>query len=366
MTEPTARQPLTLSTVEVHAEGEPGRVILNAAHLVRGDSMAERLAYCHRHLQWLRTFVLHEPRGYPALCAVLVLLPVSPGADFGIIVLEQGGFTPMSGSNTMCAVAGAVAGGVVTPTGPVLDVTIDTAVGPVTARADIRDGRVVAVTVANVPAYVVAVGTPLAVPEIGTIEVDVAFGGQFFVQANATDCGVDLEPARARDLVRAGALLRMAARERFDVRHPLNPDVTGISLVMLHSGPRRPGVDARNTVVLTQQGLRPDRPETWTGILDRSPCGTGTCARMAALYARGDLAIGEPFTHRSILDSVFVGHLTGTTTVAGVPAVTPTITGRTWITGRATWVLDPEDPYPDGYTVADLWPPTSGPETRAW
>src|ERR671932_298657 len=141
-----------LTTVEVHAEGEPGRVVVDAGSLVHGDTMAERLAYCREHLQWLRTLVLHEPRGYPALCAVLILPPVTPGADFGVVVLEQGGFTPMSGSNTMCAVA---------------------------ARADIKDGAVAAVTLANVPAYVVALDTPLDVPEIGTIAVDVVFGGQF-------------------------------------------------------------------------------------------------------------------------------------------------------------------------------------------
>jgi proline racemase len=151
----------------------------------------------------------------------------------------------------------------------------------------------------------------------------------------------------------------MAARQQVEVRHPVNPDVRDIALVMLHSGPRRSGVDSRNTVVLTRDPLRPDRPDTWTGILDRSPCGTGTCARMAALHARGDLAIGEEFRHRSIIDSLFVGRLTGTADVAGVPAVLPTVTGRTWVTGQAQWQLDPTDPYPTGYTVADLWPPVT-------
>jgi len=349
--------PLTLTTVEVHAEGEPCRVILDAGHLVRGDTMAERLAYCRAHLHWLRELVLHEPRGYPALCAVLLLPPVSPGADFGMVVLEQGGFTPMSGSNTMCAVAGAVAAGLLTPAGPALDVTIDTAVGTVTARAEIRDGRVAAVTVANVPAYVVGLDIPVDVPGVGTVPVDVVFGGQFFAQARAADCGVDLDPARGRDLVRAGALVKMAARRQIEVRHPTNPDIADIALVMLHSGTPVPGVDARNTVVLTQDPLVSDRPETWTGILDRSPCGTGTCGRMAALHARGELAIGEAFRHRSIIDSLFTGRLTATAEVAGLPAVLPTVTGRTWITGRAAWHLDPTDPFPTGYTVADLWPP---------
>jgi proline racemase len=353
----SALLPAGLTTVEVHAEGEPGRVVVDAGSLVRGDTMAERLAYCREHLQWLRTLLLHEPRGYPALCAVLILPPVSAGADFAIVVLEQGGFTPMSGSNTMCAVAGAVAAGLLAPAGPTLDVTIDTAVGRVSACAEIRDGRVASVTVTNVPSYVVALDHPLEVPGAGTVPVDVVFGGQFFVQAAAADCGLALDADRAPELVRMGAQLRIAAREQVDVRHPLSPGIAGVSLVMLHSGARRAGEAARNTVVLTQDPLLRDRPETWTGFLDRSPCGTGTCGRMAALHARGDLAIGEDFVHHSILGTRFLGRVTGTTTLAGIPAVLPTITGRTWVTGHARWVLDPDDPYPAGYTVPDLWPP---------
>jgi proline racemase len=126
---------------------------------------------------------------------------------------------------------------------------------------------------------------------------------------------------------------------------------------MLHSGPPEPGAPARNAVVLTRDPLDADRPETWTGILDRSPCGTGTCARMAALHARGQLAVGEDFPHRSILDSCFTGRLTGVTDVAAIPAVHPTITGGTWITGHARWNLDAEDPYQRGYTLPDIWPP---------
>lgn len=352
-------QALSLNTVEVHAEGEPGRVVLDAGPLVPGATMAERFAYCRENLHPLRELLLHEPRGYPALCAVLLLPPVTPGADFGVIVLEQGGFTPMSGSNTMCAVAGAVDAGIVEPMqdNGFHDVVIDTAVGTVTARARIENGRVAAVTVVNVPAFVVALDVPLDVPTLGTIPADVVFGGQFFVQARASDCGVDLDPANAKELARVGALVKLAARQQVPVRHPLNPDVDTITLVMLHSGRRTPGVDSRNTVVLTQDPLLPDDPATWTGILDRSPCGTGTCGRMAALHARGDLAIGEDFRHRSIIDSLFVGTLTGTTDLDGIPAVLPTVTGRTWVTGRATWQLDPTDPYRTGYTLPDLWPP---------
>ncbi len=348
---------LEIETIEVHAEGEPGRIITSAAHLVRGDTMAERFAYCGAELDGLRRLILTEPRGYPALCAVLILPAVNPGSAFGIVVLEQGGFTPMSGSNTICAVTAMLESGRVPMVEPQTRVRIDTAIGVVEAVATVRDGRVQAVTVVNVPAFVVGLDLPLEVAGFGTVPVDLVFGGQFFVQARIADLGLDLDPDRGRELARAGALLKLAAREQLTVRHPANPAIDHVNLVMMHTGDRRPGEQDRNVVVLTNGPLRADDPSTWTGALDRSPCGTGTSARMAALHARGQLEIGEKFHHRSIIGSEFIGELTGTTTVGPYPAVLPTITGSAWVTGYSRWVRHDTDPFPTGYTLGDIWAP---------
>jgi proline racemase len=348
---------LNLDAVEVHAEGEPGRILTSAAHLVQGETMAQRLQYCRQHLDGLRRLVLQEPRGYPAMCAVILLPPVNPGSDFGIVVLEQGGFTPMSGSNTICAVTAAIETGIIDRPGPVVEVAIDTAVGTVHATARVHGGKVLDVTVANVPAFVVDLEVPLEIPELGTVPVDVVFGGQFFAQARVADLGLELDPARGKELARAGALIKLAALEQIDVVHPDNPGIRGINLVMLHSGDPVAGQLSRNTVVLTNGPVLPDDPQSWTGVLDRSPCGTGTSARMAALHARGLLGLHEPFHHRSIIDTEFVGRLVGTTTTGGRPAVLPTITGRGWVTGHSRWVLDPTDPFHVGYSVGDIWAP---------
>jgi proline racemase len=351
---------LTLDAIEVHAEGEPGRILTSAASLVKGDTMAERLQYCKENLDWLRRLMLHEPRGYPGLCSVILLPPVNEGSDFGIVVLEQGGFTPMSGSNTICAVTAALEEGLVPVRGPETVVTIDTAVGTIQAIAKVHDGKVLSVTVVNVPAFVVELDHPLEVPEFGTVPVDVVFGGQFFAQAKAADLGLELHPDNGKELARAGALIKMAALEQISCTHPENPLISGVNLVMLHTGDRVPGRQDRNTVVLSNGKLVPSDPSTWTGALDRSPCGTGTSARMAALHARGQLAIGEDFSHHSIIGSEFIGRLTGTTTTAGgKEAVLPTVTGRGWVTGRSQWLLDPTDPFPTGYTVGDIWAPGS-------
>ena len=349
--------PLTLDAIEVHAEGEPGRILTSAAALVKGGTMAERLQYCKDNLDWLRRLMLHEPRGYPGLCAVILLPAVNEGSDFGIVVLEQGGFTPMSGSNTICAVTAVLEEGIVPVRGPETVVTIDTAVGTVHAVAKVHEGKVLSVTVVNVPAFVVELDHPLQVPDYGTVPVDIVFGGQFFAQAKAGDLGLDLHPDNGKELARAGALIKMAAQEQIQVTHPDNPLISGVNLIMLHTGDRVPGKQDRNTVVLSNGKLVPSDPSTWTGALDRSPCGTGTSARMAALHARGQLAIGEDFSHHSIIGSEFIGRLTGTTTTGGREAVLPTVTGRGWVTGRSQWVLDPSDPFPAGYTVGDIWAP---------
>lgn len=353
---PRSANTIVLDAIEVHAEGEPGRILTSAAGLVQGDTMAERLQYCKDNLDWLRRLMLHEPRGYPGLCSVILLPAVNQGSDFGMVVLEQGGFTPMSGSNTICAVTAALEEGLVPVRGPETVVTIDTAVGVVRAVAKVREGKVLSVTVVNVPAFVVELDFPLEVPGFGTVPVDVVFGGQFFAQAKAADLGLELHPDNGKELARAGALIKMAALEQIQAIHPDNT-LVGVNLVMLHTGDRVPGRQDRNTVVLSNGKLVPSDPSTWTGALDRSPCGTGTSARMAALHARGQLAIGEDFSHHSIIGSEFIGRLTGTTTVGGRKAVLPTVTGKGWVTGRSQWVLDPTDPFPTGYTVGDIWAP---------
>ena len=347
--------PFTVETIEVHAEGEPGRVIPNADRFVKGATMMERLDYCIRELDGLRKLLLREPRGYPATCGVFLVSPVSENADFGIIVLEQGGFTPMSGSNTICAVTAAIETGIVPVRGSETDVVIDTAVGIVRATAHMEGEKVRSVTVANVPSYAVEIDRELTVREFGTIRVDVVFGGQFFVQLDVSQLDIELVPANAKRLTRAAALIKLAAYEQVAVQHPTNPSINHVAMILMHNGDRQPGKQARNANVLTSAPIDPDREESWTGVLDRSPCGTGTSSRMAALHARGQLAIGEDFSHQSIIGSEFIGRLVGETEFEGIPAVLPTITGRGWVTGRAAWQLDPSDPYQEGYTLGDIW-----------
>lgn len=344
-----------ISVIDVHAEGEGGRVLLNAFPLVRGGTMAERLEYAKAHLDGLRKVVLREPRGYPGLCANIIVPPANPQADIGLIVLEQGGFRPMSGSNTICTVTALLETQTLPVTEPVTNVVLDTAVGLVNVRADIENGRVKRVHVQNVPAFVVYQDAEIDVPTLGRVKLDVAFGGQFFALVDARSLGLEIDPSRAKALTRAGTLIRKAAQQQLPVEHPTNPDINTITLVMIQGDSDTPGVSARNTVVCETGDVDFDNPDTWAGALDRSPCGTGTCARMAARYARGLLPLEQDFVHQGILGTTFTGRLLGETQVGRYKGVVPEISGRGWVTAISSLVVDDADPFPEGYTLGDIW-----------
>lgn len=344
-----------IQAVDVHAAGEPGRVLMGSGLRVKGATMADRLRYCEENLEDLRTLVLQEPRGYPGLCSPLIVPPVDPSCDFGMIVMEQGGFRPMSGSNLICSVTALIETGAIDVAEPITTLRVDTAAGIVTVRTEVVDGRATKVTFDNVPAFVHGLDLPLDVPGYGTVPVDIVFGGQFYVQTRAENLGVVLDPGNAKEIIRAASVLRKAADEAFDVQHPLIPEIDSIGLPMLHSPARTEGTGGRNAVVLPNGEVDLDDPTTWAGTLDRSPCGTGTSAKVAAMHARGELAIGETFIHESMTGTTFTAEVKETVTVGDLPGVVPSISGRGWITGFLQLVLERDDPFPVGYTVADIW-----------
>ena len=351
-----------ITAIDVHVAGEPGRVLMGSHLLVKGADMAEKLRYCQENLDGLRRLLLREPRGYPGLCGVLVLPPVNADSDFGMIVLEQGGFAPMSGANLICAVTALVETQALEVTEPVSSLRVDTAAGVVDARAEVADGHVISVTVDNVPSFALALDHALDLPEYGRVPVDIVFGGQFYVQAPAGALGLDLQPSAAKEIIRAATVLRLVAQRDFPVSHPLLPNIDRIGLPMIYGPSDTPGVDGRNAVVLPNGSSNLADPESWaSGTLDRSPCGTGTCGRMAAKHARGELGLNEPFVHESLLATTFTGHLRGLTRLGELEGVFPSLTGRGWVTGFHQFVIDADDPFPEGYTLGDIWGVTPTP-----
>jgi proline racemase len=313
------------------------------------------MTWLRDHGDGLRRLMLREPRGYPAANCNLILPPRSPEADAAYVIMEQVEYPGMSGTNTMCVVTVLLETGILPMQEPLTELTLETPAGLIRVRADCEDGKVRAVTFRNVPAFATHLDAAVEVPELGTVTVDVAYGGMFYVIADAAPFGLGLTPDEGGDIVRISEMIKAAANEQLPVVHPEQPGFAGITIAQLTGPARDPANSGRNVVTVSTGQLDWSKPATWTGAIDRSPCGTGTSARMAVLHAKGRLGLDEDFRHEGILGTVFTGRLVEETTVGGRAAVVPTISGTAWITGFADYVVDPSDPFPEGFTVGDIW-----------
>jgi proline racemase len=344
-----------IEAVDAHAAGEPGRVIVGGVEDVPGVSMFDKMTWLQANRDDLRLRMLREPRGYPAANCNLLLPSTHPEADAGFVIMEQVEYPGMSGSNTMCVVTVLLETGILPMTEPVTELTLEAPAGLIRVSAACRDGKVTAVTFRNVPAFATHLATPVEVPTLGTVTVDVAYGGMFYAIADADRFGLRLTPDEGADITRITALIKAAASEQLPVVHPEQPGFAGITIGQLSGPAHDPANSRRNAVTVSTGALDWERPATWTGAIDRSPCGTGTSAKMATLHARGELGVGDAFRHEGILGTVFTGRVLEETTIGRYRAIVPTISGRAWITGFASYVVDPTDPFPDGFTVGDIW-----------
>jgi proline racemase len=344
-----------VEAVDAHAAGEPGRVIVGGVDVAPGTTMFEAMTWLQSNRDDVRLRMLREPRGYPAANCNLILPSAHPEADAGYVIMEQVEYPGMSGTNTMCVVTVLLETGVLPMTEPVTELTLESPAGLIRVRADCRDGKVEAVTFRNVPAFATHVDVPVEVPHLGTVSVDVAYGGMFYVIAEAERFGLRLTPDEGADIVRITEMIKAAAAVQLPVVHPDQPGFAGITIGQLSGPSHDPANNRRNAVTVSTGTLDWERPATWTGAIDRSPCGTGTSAKMATLHARGALRIGDAFRHEGVLGTVFTGRVVEETTIGDYRAIVPTITGQAWITGFARYVVDPTDPFPTGYTVGDIW-----------
>ena len=344
-----------IQAVDAHAAGEPGRVIVGGVLDVPGASMFEKMTWLQANADDLRLRMLREPRGYPAANCNLILPATTPEAAAGYVIMEQVEYPGMSGTNTICVTTVLLETGMIPMTEPITELTLESPAGLIRLRCECRDGKVLSVTFRNVPAFATHLDAVVEVPTLGTVTVDVAYGGMFYVIADAEPFGLRLTPDEGRDITRITELIKAAAAEQLPVVHPEQPGFAGITIGQLSGPAHDPANSRRNAVTVSTGRLDFDRPSTWTGAIDRSPCGTGTSAKMAVLHAKGQLKVGDRFRHEGILGTVFVGEVVEETAVGTFRAIVPTITGSAWITGFASYVLDPGDPFPEGFTVGDIW-----------
>lgn len=340
---PIAREPIEV--VGCHAAGEIGDVIVGGVAPPPGDTIWDQSRWIHQDGS-LRDYLLNEPRGGVFKHVNLLVPPVDPTADVGFIIMEPMHTPPMSGSNSICVATVVVETGIVEMVEPVTTVMLEAPAGVVEATAHCSAGKVSSVTIRNVASFASQLDVALEVPGIGVVQVDTAFGGDSFVMVDATDLGVDLVPEAGRRLAELGATITAAANDQLRFSHPTR-DWTHFSFCQI-AGPLEALDEStygmRNTVVIDP------------GKLDRSPTGTGVSARMAALHAQGRMKVGDELRMHSVIDSEFVGRIESETTVGGLAAIVPTITGTAWRTGRYVYELDATDPWPTGYRIGDTWP----------
>ncbi|MEM7505155.1 MAG: proline racemase family protein [Pseudomonadota bacterium] len=334
-----------IQTVSVHAEGEVGDVIVGGVAPPPGKTLWEQSRWIARD-ESLRNFMLNEPRGGVFRHVNLLVPPKDPKADAAFIIMEPADTPPMSGSNSICVATVLVETGLVEVTEPETVLHLEAPGGVVEARVKVAHGRAERVSITNLPSFVDQLDMTLELPGFGSIRVDTAYGGDSFVIADAAALGFSLVPDEARDLARLGVEITAAANEQIGFHHPTNPEWSHLSFCQF-AGPltwQDSTRSGRSAVVI--------RP----GKIDRSPTGTGCSARLALLHARGQIGVGERFIGRSLIDTAFDCRILATTKVAGQPAILPQISGRAWITGTHQHMLDPTDPFPQGYRLSDTWP----------
>jgi trans-L-3-hydroxyproline dehydratase len=333
----------TITVVGCHAGGEVGNVVVGGVLAPPGATVFEQMRSL-RADDSLRRLLLREPRGSVAVHANLIVPSTRDDCDAGYIIMEPTEYPAMSGSNTICVATVLLETGMVELREPETTLRLEAPGGLVEVRATCRDGGVESVELTNVPCFVERLDAELEVDGIGTISVDVAYGGMWYAIADAQSLGFAIEPHEARELCAVGERIRIAAREQLRCAHPENPEIAEVSIVQLAGPWQGVGATSRNAVVIAP------------GRLDRSATGTGLSARMATLHARGSMKVGDAMTHASPIGSTFDGRIVAETTVGERVAIVPAIRGSAWITGITQVFVDPADPFPEGYLLSDTWP----------
>jgi 4-hydroxyproline epimerase len=331
-------QPNTFFCIDGHTCGNPVRLVAGGGPRLAGATMSERRQDFLARYDWIRTGLMFEPRGHDMMSGAILYPPTTDDGDTGVLYIETSGCLPMCGHGTIGTVTFALERGLVQPAEPGA-VRLDTPAGRVTAEYRAEGDRVEAVKITNVPAFLHTRGLEVEVEGLGALTLDVAYGGNFYAILEPQRNFAGLEAISADDVLGWSPRVRAAVNAALDAVHPQDPTIRGVTHVMWTGRPRAGGAHARNAVFY---GAR---------AIDRSPCGTGTCARMAQLAARGELSVGEAFVHESIIGSLFTGQVEAAREVAGTPAIQPSIEGWAVITGFNTLFLDDRDPYVRGFTV---------------
>ncbi len=325
--------------VDTHTCGEPTRTVIGGIGPIPGSTVSEKMLYFRDNMDNLRTMLMHEPRGHSVMSGAILTEPCHPDADVGVIYLESGGYLPMCGHDTIGFCTALVETGIAAAVEPETPLILETPAGLVKVRISVQDGVARSVTLTNAPSFLYVRDGMVNVPGFGMTRLDIAYGGNFFAIVDAEDVGIKLSPGSYHDIIRAGKLIREAVNSTVDAVHPEKPFIRGVTHVLFKGGPSMTETDGKSAVLITHDAI------------DRSPCGTGTCAKLATMYAKGEIAAGEVFVNESIIGTRLSASIVKETSVGGLPAVVCEVTGRAFVTGIHHFTVDPNDPLKHGFLL---------------
>ncbi|MCB0194782.1 MAG: proline racemase family protein [Anaerolineae bacterium] len=330
---------LKITTIDLHTEGEPLRVIIDGWPDMPGQTILERRRYAQEKLDTLRTSLMWEPRGHADMYGCIITPPVTPEADVGVLFMHNEGFSTMCGHGIIAVTKLLFEAGYLPLSSPLSTVKIDTPAGLVTAHAHISAGQVSSVFFHNVPSFVVALDEIVEVPGLGSVRYDLAFGGAFYAYVQAQSVGLSCSPDNFQALIDKGRLIKQAVMASRAIPHPFEDDLSFLYGTIFIDEPRSEDAHSRNVCIFGE------------GEVDRSPTGTGVSGRMAIHHARGEVGLNEPLVIESIIGSRFTGRVVEATTFGPYAAVIPEVEGTAHITGRHEFVIDPDDPLNQGFIL---------------
>ncbi|UFJ39557.1 proline racemase family protein [Brevibacillus humidisoli] len=326
------------TTVDTHTGGNPTRTVLSGLPKLTGSTMAENMLQMKQEYDWIRKLLMFEPRGHEVMSGALLVEPVHPEADVGVIYIETGGYLPMCGHDTIGFCTALVETGIVAAREPITTLKLDTPAGLVEVSIQVEGGKATSVSFQNIPAFLYR-QVEVEVEGIGQVACDLAYGGNFYAITDARKLGLELVPANVSQIVDAAVRIRRTINQQVSVVHPEAPFIKGLTHVEFYTDPVHPAAHVKNTVVVPPGGI------------DRSPCGTGTSAKLATLFAKGEIGIGEEFVHESIVGSLFRSKVLRQTEVSGLQAVVTQITGSAWLMGMHTFFYHPDDELREGFLL---------------
>lgn len=326
-----------IRTIDTHTAGQPTRTVVGGLPLIPGATMAEKMLYLRDNEDSLRQFLMYEPRGNEIMSGAIITESINNQADIGVIFIEVGGYLPMCGHDTIGLTTALIETGYIKAQEPQTTITLDTPAGLVKVVAQVDQGSVINVTFKNVPAFVLAKDVEIELKEWGKIRLDVSYGGNVYAILNACELGLKIDKTNTTQIINAGKKICQAVNEQVKIQHPEKNFINKCTHVEFSTSPVHPAADLKNVVVIPP------------GAIDRSPCGTGTAAKIATLYQEKKLFKGDTFCHESIIGTIFTGKIVEETFVKNIPAVITEISGSAYITGFNNLVLDRDDPLPQGY-----------------